>query len=200
MEKYVPTILEAQKSRFKKITPVPEITNIELLCNLLDCLLTPENVPGDCPKEWFELYFVFAVVWAFGSATYQDQLMDHRVDFSKWFQSEFKYVKFPPEGTVFDYYIAGEEKKLTPWVEMVPKFDLDPDLPLQACMVGTSETTRVRFFMDMLMERGHPVMLVGSAGSGKTVLISDKLGHLPESYVTQNVPFNFYTTSGKYFL
>jgi len=47
----------------------------------------------------------------------------------------------------------------------------------------------------MLMAKGHPVMLVGSAGSGKTVVVNDKLGSLPESYVIANVPFNFYTTS-----
>jgi dynein heavy chain len=63
-------------------------------------------------------------------------------------------------------------------------------------MVHTAETTRVKFFMDILMEKGHPVMLVGSAGSGKTVLVGDKLSLLPESYAIANVPFNFYTTSG----
>ena len=48
------------------------------------------------------------------------------------------------------------------------------------------------------MAKGHPVMLVGSAGGGKTVLVADKLGLLPESYAVANVPFNFYTTSGQF--
>jgi dynein heavy chain len=47
----------------------------------------------------------------------------------------------------------------------------------------------------MLMAKGYPCMLVGSAGSGKTVLVNDKLGALPDSYAIANVPFNFYTTS-----
>jgi dynein heavy chain len=38
-------------------------------------------------------------------------------------------------------------------------------------------------------------MLVGAAGSGKTVLINDKLVNLPDEYMVANVPFNFYTTS-----
>ena len=62
-------------------------------------------------------------------------------------------------------------------------------------MVPTSETTRVRFFMDMLMEKRKPVMLIGNAGSGKTVLVQSKLNSLGEDYVIANVPFNFYTTS-----
>ncbi len=75
-DKYIPTLIEIHKNRFKKITPIPEITHIELLCNLLECLITPESVPSDSPKEWIETYFVFAAVWAFGSATYQDQVRE----------------------------------------------------------------------------------------------------------------------------
>lgn len=36
---------------------------------------------------------------------------------------------------------------------------------------------------------------MGGAGTGKTVLINDKLSGLNEQYAVQNVPFNFYTTS-----
>lgn len=39
-------------------------------------------------------------------------------------------------------------------------------------------------------------MLVGSAGSGKSVLVGAKLSSLnPEEYMVKNVPFNYYTTS-----
>merc|ERR1719204_2853845 len=39
-------------------------------------------------------------------------------------------------------------------------------------------------------------MLIGNAGSGKTVLVQSKLNALDnEKYVVANVPFNFYTTS-----
>jgi len=55
----------------------------------------------------------------------------------------------------------------------------------------------VKYFLDLLLEKGHPTMLVGSAGSGKTVLVMDKLISLPESYAVTNIPFNFYTSSGK---
>jgi len=73
-DKYVPACLEATRSRFKKITPVVDISHLQLLCNLLECILTPENTPHDCPKEWYELYFVFCCVWAFGGCLFQDQV------------------------------------------------------------------------------------------------------------------------------
>jgi len=62
--------------------------------------------------------------------------------------------------------------------------------------VHTAETTRVRFFMDLLMEKKRPVMLVGNAGTGKTVLVNDYFQSLdPDVTMVANVPFNYYTTS-----
>jgi dynein heavy chain len=73
-DKYIPICLENVRTRFKKITPVAETAHIEMLCHLLDCLLIPANTPNECPKEWYELYFVFCCVWAFGSAMFQEQV------------------------------------------------------------------------------------------------------------------------------
>ena len=64
----------------------------------------------------------------------------------------------------------------------------------------TPESIKIRYFVDLLMESKHPIMLVGPAGSGKTVLITEKLAGLNENYTVTNVPFNFYTTSGEHFL
>lgn len=46
-------------------------------------------------------------------------------------------MKFPAQGTVFDYYIDSETKQFMSWSEKVPKFELDPDMPLQVCVVRT---------------------------------------------------------------
>jgi len=62
--------------------------------------------------------------------------------------------------------------------------------------VHTAETTRLRYFLDLLLLRKRPVMLVGAAGTGKTVLINDRVSSLGEDdYMVTNIPFNFYTTS-----
>ncbi|XP_036766314.2 dynein axonemal heavy chain 17 [Manis pentadactyla] len=195
-DKYLPTCLEKVRFGFKKITPVPEITLIQTALYLLECLLTEKNAPPDSPKELYELYFVFACLWAFGGAMFQDQLVDYRVEFSKWWISEFKTIKLPSQGTIFDYYIDPDTKKFLPWTDKVPRFELDPDIPLQASLVHTTETIRLRYFMDLLMEKAWPVMLVGNAGTGKSVLMGDKLQSLSaDEYLVQAVPFNFYTTS-----
>jgi len=63
--------------------------------------------------------------------------VDYRVEFSKWWVSEFKVVKFPSQGTVFDYVLDGDTKKWVHWTERVPTFELDPEIPLQVYTVTT---------------------------------------------------------------
>lgn len=59
------------------------------------------------------------------------QLVDYRAEFSKWWLAEFKTIKFPSQGTIFDYYIDPETKKFEPWSTLIPQFEFDPEMPLQ---------------------------------------------------------------------
>lgn len=62
-------------------------------------------------------------------------------------------------------------------------------------LVPTSSTVCMKWFLDTLIERKIPIMLVGNAGSGKSVIVNDRINSLPENYAVTNIPFNFYTTS-----
>lgn len=53
------------------------------------------------------------------------------MEFTKWWLNEFKSVKFPPQGTVFDFYIDSETKQFVSWSEKMPRFVLDSDMPMQ---------------------------------------------------------------------
>ncbi|KAL4716976.1 hypothetical protein ACJJTC_012787 [Scirpophaga incertulas] len=138
-DKYVPSCLETIRVRFKKITPIVETAHIQMLCHLLNCLLVPENTPSDCPMEWYDIFFVFACVWAFGSTMFQDGAVDYRVEFTKWWIKEFKDIQFPPSGTVFDFYVDHVTKKFVPWTEKIPNFELDSEIPLQGFLFSTNE-------------------------------------------------------------
>lgn len=61
---------------------------------------------------------------------FQDQLVDWRNEFHKWWINEFKTVRFPLQNTVFDYYVDPQTKKFVPWSNRVKKFELDTDIPL----------------------------------------------------------------------
>ena len=65
----------------------------------------------------------------------------------------------------------------------------------QAVLVPTSETVRFHYFLDLLMAKRRPVMLVGNAGCGKTVLINNKLNAFGEETLVTTIPLNYYTNS-----
>eukprot|EP01135_Chromosphaera_perkinsii_P008680 Nk52_evm13s1444 gene=Nk52_evmTU13s1444 len=195
-EKYVPICLEKLRFNFKKVSPVTDMSMIQTLSYLLESLITPESCPPGCDKEWYEIYFVFAAIWAFGGAMFQDQLVDYRLEFSKWWSAEFKTIKLPSSGTVFDFFVDDASKKFLPWSEKVQPYEHDADIPLQAVLVETPETVKIRFFIDMLSDKARPVLLVGAAGSGKTVLVQSKLDSLDvDKTVVVNISFNSYTTA-----
>ncbi|KAJ3249578.1 hypothetical protein HDU78_000105 [Chytriomyces hyalinus] len=194
-DRYVNITLDALRSGKFKMANVEEFSLVVALCNILEGLLTPVNTPKGCDKEWFEIYFVFAAVWAFGGCVFQDQIIDYRLEFSKWWNGEFKAIKFPPGGTVFDYYVEQETKRFLPWTERVPVYEYDSEIPLSSVLVHTAETTRLRYLLDVLADNGKPVLLIGNAGCGKTVLMQDKLYSYGEDRLIVNVPFNFYTTA-----
>ena len=114
---------------------------------IIACLRTPQNLPVDCPKDWWELYFVWATIWAIGGSLYQDQTIDYRIEFSKWFTHEFKTIKFPLHGTIFDYSIEPQTKKFEPWTKLIDEVYFDPDLPVQV----KSNHSRLFFFAQSLL-------------------------------------------------
>lgn len=104
-------------------------------------------------------------------------------------------MKFPAVGSVFDFFIEAESKRFLPWTDKLTTYDYDADLPLQSALVPTSETVRVNFFLDLLADSGKPVLLIGNAGCGKTVLVQNKLKSYGEDRLIVQLPFNFYTTA-----
>ena len=113
-DKYTPGLQAIIKNKFKKITPIPGINHVKMLCSLLEAVITPANIPQDAPRELYELYFVFVAVWSYGSALFHDGQSDFRAEFSKWFTHEFKSVKFPLGMSVFDVWVdpvAGMDVK-----------------------------------------------------------------------------------------
>lgn len=98
--------------------------------------------------------------------------MDYRVEFSKWWVTEFKTIKFPSHGTVFDYYIDPESKKFEPWSKMVPKFEMDADTPLQVqlnsrsgrmvnTLIRSSVITHMHFYLS-IFQQGFKSYLYGT--------------------------------------
>ena len=68
------SLVKPPKYYFQLINLFPQVSMIQTLCYLLETLLTPENTPPDTAKDIYELYFVFAAIWAFGGFLFKDEV------------------------------------------------------------------------------------------------------------------------------
>lgn len=133
-DKYVGPSLEVVRSKLKRVTPIPDLAHIQMLCYLLECLLDAQRQSKDSrefTKENYEMLFVFCCVWAFGGSLFKDQLADYRVEFSRWWLNEFKQVKFPSTGGVFDFFWSLQTRKFESWSTRLQTVELDPEMPVE---------------------------------------------------------------------
>ena len=194
-DKYVDDTLLTLKKEFKHMCPMLDFNLVQSLCHVLSGLLIPENVPPNDPNEAtrIETYFVFAAVWAFGSAYSITDGTDFRKNFSAYWKGKWTAIKLPSKGSVFDYFIDRQSQKFVPWSQVVPQIDYVSTTPMDAVTVPTGETASISFYLDLLVELRRPALLVGLAGAGKTALINGKLRVLPEDYSSLTINFNYYT-------
>ena len=198
-EKYIGPTLYQIKKEFFTIIPIVDVQAVEVMFHILAGLLTDDVIKGDL-RELLETFIVFACVWAFGSPLFTKDNVNYRKEFSSWWKSEHKTVKFPSRGEVFDYFIDLEEKKFEPWTKIVPVLEFDSTtMEMSSITVPTPETVAVDFMCDILLPRRNPVMLVGEAGTGKTQQLMGKLRKMQEEsdgdYVFASVVFNYYSDS-----
>ena len=188
--RYLERSLEHCRRNFKTVVPLVPINMAQTVCKILEGLLPEEPVRGGVDKKVLEAQFNFACVWALGGCMLVDKIVDYRTQFSKWWVSEWKTVFWPERGTVFDYYVNDKSGAMQPWEDQVSPFAYTPS-SFSSLFVPTVETTRLNYFLDKLVARGHYVMFVGNAGTGKTALMQDKLRRMdPETTAFSTINFN----------
>lgn len=181
----------------KSMIPIEDMNRVQNLLNMLDGCLSASNTasPGT-----LEVVFVYCVVWSFGSSLcVTDDGIDHRKVFSDWWRGEWKDVKFPSRDTVFDYWLNPETNMFDSWTKSPFFYSVDFDgkkTPMTQVTVPTPDSCSVAFWMDLLVKSRKPVMLAGSAGTGKTQLVNGMLNNFdPSDTMSATINFNFYTTA-----
>ena len=197
------------------IVPLPEINKIQHLCYILegilgngDDLASKAKVMGqEAADLLLESYFVFALMWSCGGATFTDKQVDHRKAFNSFFKDEFKTIRFPDEGEIFDWVVdetkfplqMKEEVWSSPfqsWSEKVDGYSHSRTIVFGNIYVATMETQRLTYLLDTLLPKKHAVMFVGGAGTGKTTIMNDKLRKIDEdTFVSMNINMNCFTDS-----
>ena len=201
---YCPDSLLFIKKTCKPLVQTFDTSLIENLLRILNVLLTStikQKLAGISSTEeqklFLESYMVFACIWAFGSSLTEKDNEDYRVKFSEWWKGAFRNVRMPSRETVFDYYMDPEDLHFEKWEDSplfrTIEFDSQKQ-QMSSITVPTPQSVSVDFFLGLLVAGGYPAMLVGSAGCGKTQLVSGLLQRQnPEERAFQAVNFNFFT-------
>jgi dynein heavy chain len=176
---YVPKALLAVLKNFRLTVPIVQINSVCTLCYLLDGVLGQgEDMRKGLSNEVIETYFVWCCVWAFGGGLLVDKANDFKDKFSKWWMEEFKTIKFPSDGNVFDYKVDEKTCALVDWD--CESYIHTPGEPVANLYVDIPETARLSFIFRLLVEKKRGIMFVGGAGTGKTVCMQQNIKALDE--------------------
>ncbi|CCW66761.1 unnamed protein product [Phytomonas sp. Hart1] len=207
-DKYVSIVFEFWNRSMRTIVPIMDINVVQTICFLLEGILNQmpqdEFLKHPNASEAYEKYFVFAVIWAFGGPLpSSDGRIDMRLNFSNYWKKEFPNMKISENGSIFDFYIDKYKDEngvpvyeWKPWAELVKPYIPDSDVQLSTVSVQTTDTVRMSYLMGLFIDNARGVMLVGTAGTGKTNLIMSKLHSLGSSKIlSRTIAFNARTTS-----
>ncbi|KAF3689531.1 Dynein heavy chain 1 [Channa argus] len=192
------------------------------LLKLMDCFFNPFDIKEeerpppqkklDRLKELIEPWFFFSLVWSVGATG--DAASCQR--FSAWLKNKMAEEKinlcFPEEGLVYDYRLddAGisnleeqdeDEERNVQWVSWMKDaeiVEITPETNYADIIVPTADTVRMSFLMDMLLTNRKPVLCVGPTGTGKTLIMSNKLlKTMPAEYITHFLMFSARTSANQ---
>jgi len=209
-DKYVEPVVEGAR-RMKNVVPIQLITQVVSVCRFLEGFL--EHIPKEPRRsiaEILEHYFFVAMVWSFGGSLIVEVTEDggsrgnHRRNFHEMILQLATNIKLPKDAddaTVYDYFFNPATEELEHWNTRVSKYVPVPignktgELPFSSLVVPTVDSTRLTSLMDQLVRKGHPVMFVGTAGTGKTTLVKTYLSTLEEPLLTSTITMNYYMDS-----
>ena len=194
-DKYIPQLIAMLKEKgVEYLTPVMTISKVSALCHLLEGYLS--SVPeSEKDGHRIERLFLYACIWAFGGCAAADKTTDSRQLFNEVWRDVAKAgLKLPEAGLCFEYAVDPTTGDVCEWSELVPRYEPVGLVKFSNIVVATADLVALKTLTTNLQTNGHGVLFVGSAGTGKTVLVRDFLRSLPiEKYNTATINMNFYT-------
>jgi dynein heavy chain len=177
-----------------------------LACNYMTQALTlltgliplGDGAPTMSP-EVYKMCYVFAIMWSLGSVLelddrerLQEYILGHP---SKPVGPTLKGAK----DSMFDYLVDINTGKWEHWNTKVEEFHYprDPEIPLptyEDILVPNMDNVRTEFLIDIVANQNKGVLLIGEAGTAKTVIVKGYCHRYdPEEHLFKS--FNFSSTS-----
>ncbi|KAJ3337634.1 hypothetical protein HDU93_000777, partial [Gonapodya sp. JEL0774] len=126
-------------------------------------------------ETFVEPFFFFSLIWSVGATSDSEG----RKKFDSWMRGKFKEhsprIAFPENGCVHDFKFDQDKKVWVNWMDDVPEFMVPQKAGTEAVLVPTIDTIRSSFLFETLLANSCHVLCVGPTGTGKSVVIQNKL-------------------------
>ncbi|CAL1673550.1 unnamed protein product [Lasius platythorax] len=146
------------------------------------------------PEHHIEKLFLFSLMWSLGAVleldgrlALQEYLVNH--------ESNCNWPKYTEDETIFEYLVSNDGKWIH-WSKMVSEFEYPSDriLEYHTILVPNVDNTRTLYLIDIIAKQEKAVLLIGEAGTAKSVMIKSYMSkHDPEYHL--NKFFNFSSAS-----
>ena len=203
IDKYVPPLVEFCHRQGRHIVPLSDINLVQTMCNILDAMLSTSDSGGTVQslKNGNEVFMrslegkvMYSCVWGIGGALVNEKKFNCMDQFDRFWRETFNDISFPAGGNVFDHYWETQEKSgggFVNWKTKVSYNSVIPNSNLHTLFVATSESLASSNLLSLLISQRHAVMFCGSAGTGKTSLVKDRLHALdPEMFSMREIHLN----------
>ncbi|KXS09529.1 hypothetical protein M427DRAFT_128896 [Gonapodya prolifera JEL478] len=203
-EAYVDKGLKFVRKTCKEYVASNNVTLVMSLCKLIQTFLVQTKEVDfkqalEVLKPVAGYIFLFCYVWSIGG-----NLADGSHDaFDSFIHELFEQDAIPdvqlPSGNVFNYCVDVKNRTFTAWEDLVPQFKYSGDVPYFQLIVPTTDTVKYSFLLDRLLGGDHAVLLTGSTGVGKSVIVQDLLNRVgaERNYIPITLNFSAQTTSAQ---
>ena len=145
--------------------------------------------------------FLFSLVWSLGCSTDAAGRQTFNTALRELFedpQAPKVTVPVPDRGLVYDSCFDVSKGKWLTWLETIPTFQIPSTAQFQDILVPTMDSIRYVHIMTLLMDGNYPSLFVGDTGTGKSVMIKEKLMRgLEPKFVTHFMNFSAQTKANQ---
>ena len=173
-----------------------ECNYIRQCCDLLDGII-PKQDDGSLSADVLGKLYTFVLMWSVGSCLELDD-RQRLQEFIMAHPNKVDVPKLKPGDSMFDYTVDLETGQWVHWQTLVEVYDYPTEGPVpnyNEILVPNVDNVRTSFLVDTIAKGGKPVLLLGEAGTAKTVILKNYcLRYDPENHMFKILNFSSTTT------
>ncbi|EDV24937.1 uncharacterized protein TRIADDRAFT_25541, partial [Trichoplax adhaerens] len=162
-------------------------------------------------RTWITASIIFACVWSVGGSVDGESRTKFDIFLRELLSGKVSTypipdilgridVPLPETGLLYDYVYENKGRgRWLPWLDSKNGITIPLDAKMNEIIVPTTDTMRYSYLLDLLIQYGLPILLVGPTGTGKTMYVKEKLIHkLPrDRYSPVLINFSAQTTANQ---